>query len=282
MDETRATRRRALLAAGSCLLLTREAAAHGGGDGGGGGGEGGGGGLPVGLDTPLVSGPPSWYAPPGMPPPEPANGTAAGAAPLAPLPPLTAAEKAAWEAWISGIEATVWDGLEKAAHKLAWLGSWSQYALNFVPGLAGTNTALTGSRAFAEAYAKALDTGASQVEAIRAGLVAGAIGAGLDILAGKAFGNATDHMFKNARDAVNTMKQIGGPTPKGISKMIPNAVGYVVTVAGIEKGKELAHPILVSTADQIGSALAKGVPNQSPPAGGGWLPGHTSPVPAAR
>jgi hypothetical protein len=134
--------------------------------------------LPVGLDTPLIAGPPSWYAPPAVPPPELASGTAAGTIPLAPLPPRTAAEKAAWEAWISGIEATVWDGLEKVADHLSRLGGLSQYALNFVSGLVGTNTALTGSRAFAEAYAKALDTGASQVGAIRAGLVAGAIGAG--------------------------------------------------------------------------------------------------------
>lgn len=281
MDETRATRRRALLAAGSCLLLTREAAGHGGGDGGGGGGEGGGGGLPVGLDTPLIAGPPSWYAPPGVPPPELASGTAAGTIPLAPLPPRTAAEKAAWEAWISGLEATVWDGLQKVADHLSRLGSLSQYALNFVSGLVGTNTALTGSRAFAEAYAKALDTGASQVGAIRAGLVAGAIGAGLDILPGKAF-SATDHLFKNARDAVNTMKQIGGLTPRGVSKLVPNTIGYVGTVAGIEKGKDIALPVVVDAVEQLADALGKAVPDQSPPTAGGWLPGHASPLPAAR
>jgi len=276
MDETRATRRRALLAAGAGLLLAPEAAAHGGGNGGG-GGEGGGGGLP--YDIGKAFGPPDWYGPPGFDPPEPGGGIAGG---TTSLPPLTPQEQAEWEATKAGLEGNVWATLEQIARGLDWLGSWAQYGLNFVPGLSGTNTGLTGGRAFAEAYGKAIDRGASQIEAIKEGLVAGAIGAGLDHLAGKAFGKATDGMFKSAKDAMNTMKQIGGPTPKGISKMIPNGVGYVVTVAGIEKGKELAHPVLVSTADQIGSALAKGVPNQSPPGGGGWLPGHTSPVPAAR
>lgn len=154
--------------------------------------------------------------------------------------------------------------------------------MNFIPGLSGTNKGFTGGRAFADAYAKAIERGASQAEAIKKGLEAGALAAGLDHLAGKAFGKATDSMFKNAKDAVNTMKQIGAPTPKGLSKMVPNGVGYVATVAGIEKGKDLAQPVLVSTADQIGEALGKSVPKQSPPSGGGWLPGYTSPVPVAR
>lgn len=277
MAELGTVRRRALLGAAALFALAREAAAHGGGDGG--GGEGGGGGLPETLGGGLELGPPGWYSPPGFDPPEPGGGLAGG---TAGLPPLTPAEQAAWEAYTAGLEGNIWSALEQIARGLDWLGSWSQYGLNFVPGLSGTNTGLTGGRAFAEAYAKAIDRGASRTEAIKEGLKAGAIGAGLDHLAGKAFGKATDGMFKNAKDALSTMKQIGAPTPKGISKLVPNGVGYVVTVAGIEKGKELAQPVLVGTADQIGEALGKGVPNQSPSAGGGWLPGHTSPIPAAR
>lgn len=279
MHELATLRRRALLSAAVGLALAREAAAHGGGGDGGGGGEGGGGGFSDAFGGELELGPPAWYGPPGFDPPEPGGGLAGGSAGL---PPLTPQERAEWEAWTAGLEGNIWSTLEKIASGLDWLGSWAQYGLNFVPGLSGTNTGLTGGRAFAEAYAKALERGASQAEAIKEGLKAGAIGAGLDHLAGKALGKATDGMFKNAKDAMNTMKQVGAPTPKGISKIVPNGVGYVVTVAGVEKGKELAHPVLVSTAEQIGEALGKGVPNQSPPSGGGWLPGHTSPVPVAR
>lgn len=277
MNEVRTTRRGALLGTGAGLLLAREAAAHGGGDGG--GGEGGGGGLSEIFGGQLQMGSFDLFQPPEWDPPEPGGGLAAG---TAGLPPLSPVEQAAWEAFTANLEAHFWGALEGAAGGLDWLGSWSQYLLNFVPGLSGTNTGLTGGRGFAEAYGKAIDRGASQAEAIKEGLKAGAIGAGLDFLAGKAFGQATDGMFKNARDAMNTMKQFGAPTPKGISKMLPNGVGYVASVAGIEKGKEFAHPVLVDSADQIAYALGKGVPNQNPPSGGGWLPGHTSPVPAAR
>lgn len=142
-----------------------------------------------------------------------------------------------------------------------------------------TNTALTTGGASANAYAKALEKGASQVEAVKQGLKAGIIAAGLDQLAGT--GRATDQTFKNARDALNTLKQ-RGPVPKMVVKGTVNAVGYVGTVAGVEKGKQLAGPVVTITLDQLTSALAKAIADPRPPAAGGYLPGHTSLVPMAR
>lgn len=142
-----------------------------------------------------------------------------------------------------------------------------------------TNTALTTGGAFANAYAKALEKGASQVEAVKQGLKAGIIAAGLDQLAGTS--RATDQTFKNARDALNTLKQ-RGPVPKMVVKGTVNAVGYVGTVAGVEKGKQLAGPVVTITLDQLTSALAKAIADPRPPAAGGYLPGHTSLVPMAR
>lgn len=157
----------------------------------------------------------------------------------------------------------------------------TKYGLNLVPGLSLTNTALTTGGAFANAYAKALEKGASQVEAVKQGLKAGIIAAGLDQLAGKLTGRATDQTFKNARDALNTLKQ-RGPVPKMVVKGTVNAVGYVGTVAGVEKGKQLAGPVVTITLDQLTSALAKAIADPRPPAAGGYLPGHTSLVPMAR
>lgn len=117
----------------------------------------------------------------------------------------------------------------------------TKYGLNFVPGLSLTNTALTTGGAFANAYAKALEKGASQVEAVKQGLKAGIIAAGLDQLAGKLTGRATDQTFKNARDALNTLKQ-RGPVPKMVVKGTVNAVGYVGTVAGVEKESNSPDP----------------------------------------
>jgi len=274
MARLRGTKRRELLAGTAALAWAGPAFAHG---GGGGGGEGGGGGLPDIWGAPLTyEG--GFPTAPGVPPPQPPAGVAGGTVGLRPLSP---AEQAAWEAWTAGIEGQIWGALENVAKGLDWLGSWAQYGLNFVPGLSGTNTALTGSRSFTEAYGKTLEKGGSQLEAIRQGLKAGLIGAGLDHLTGKLTGKATDNMFKNARDAMNTMKQVGAATPKGVSTFVPNGVGYVLTVAGVEKGKELAHPTLVGTADQLAEALGKSVPNQSPPTGGGWTPGQAS-LPVAR
>lgn len=277
MVRTRRARRRELLAGAASLLAAGPALAHGGGDGGGGGGEGGGGGLSDVWGTPLTLGDAGWYSPPGLEPPQPPEGIAAGTAGLGPLSP---AEQAAWDAWIAGLEGQIWGGLESVAKGLDWLGSWTQYGLNFVPGLSEVNVGLTGGRSFAEAYSQALDRGASQLEAIKAGMKAGAIGAGLDILGGKLTGKGADQTFKNARDAFATMKQVGAPTPKGVSKFFTNAAGYGLTIAGTEKGKELGLPTLIGTADQFADALGKSVPNQTPPSGGGWLPGHS--VPAAR
>lgn len=273
MTRVSKSRRRELLAAAAGALWTGRAAAHGGGDGGG-GGEGGGGGLSDVWGAPLTVGDVGWYAPPGLEPPQPPEEIAAG---TVGFPPLSPAEQAEWDAFTAGIEGQIWGGLESIAEGLDWLGSWTQYGLNFVPGLSEVNVGLTGGRSFAEAYGQALDRGASQLEAIKAGLKAGAIGAGLDVLGGKLTGKGADRTFKNARDAFATMKQ-KGLTPKAVSKFVPNAVGYGVTVAGTEKGKELALPTLIGTADQLADALSHAVPNQTPPSGGGWLPGQNRPV----
>ncbi|MDW8340534.1 MAG: hypothetical protein RMK73_03515 [Geminicoccaceae bacterium] len=265
MQEPGTVRRRVLSGAAVGLALAGEAAVHGGGDGGGGGG-GGGGGAPEESLGGIRLGPPDRYGPPAFDPPEPGGGIAGG---TAGLPPLTPRERAAREARKAGLEGSLWETLETIASGLDRLGSRARYGSNFVSGLSDTDTALTGGRAFVEACAEAIDRGAPRAEATEKGLRGGAIGAGLDHLARNAFGKATDGTSKNAKDATSTMNQIGAPTPEGVARLVPNGVGYVVTEAGVEKGKELAHPVLVSTADRIGEAPGKGVPNQSPPSGGG-------------
>lgn len=252
-------RRHGMLLAASLLAgLPATARAHGG--GGDGGGDGGGAGS--GIDAAIRPATPTTFGgslPPGF---SLSNIALPGDAPnlSSDTHRLAAWTDAEWDAFINSQKDMLWSAAISVAEGANTLGDWSQWALNFVPGMDKVNVALTGSRGFAEGYAEALERGASQAEAIKEGTKRAAISAGLDVLGNRLTGAATDRMFNKAKGAVQHLTERSSNVPRAVT----NSVGYFTTIAGLEAAKGAAAPGIHNTANRMADQLSRSVPNQFP------------------